>query len=56
MPENDAVKRLSDWIKASSPSITRSQTGLSITHEGKTYEIPFSTEGKTVSRSTLTKS
>ena len=54
--ENDAVKRLSDLIKASAPSITRSQTGLSITQDWSTYEIPFSTEGKTVSKSTLMKS
>ena len=52
--ENDAVKRLSDLIKASSPSITESQAGLSIKLDGKTYEIPFA-GNRTIFTSTLIK-
>ena len=52
--EADLVKRLGDLIAASTPKITRSQNGLSVTLNGVTNEITFSTEGKTVSKSTLT--
>ncbi len=51
--ENDLVKRLGDLIKQSTPVITRSQTALSITLNGQTNEIPFSTDGKTISSTKL---
>lgn len=52
--EADLVKKLSDLINAATPKITRSQTGLTVTLNGITNEIAFSTEGKVVSKSTLT--
>ena len=52
--EADLVKKLSDLIAAATPKITRSQNGLSITLNGQTNEIAFSTDGKTVSKQTLT--
>lgn len=52
--ENDVIKRLSDLIKSSTPSITRSTAGLSIELDGKTYEIPFA-GNRTIFTSTLIK-
>ncbi|WP_055076778.1 hypothetical protein [Pseudanabaena sp. 'Roaring Creek'] len=52
--ESDVIKRLNDIVKAATPSITRSQDGLSITLNGKTSLIAFEIEGTAVSTSTLT--
>jgi hypothetical protein len=48
--ESELVKRLGDLIAASTPKIRRSQNGLTVTLNGTTNEIAFSTEGKTVSK------
>lgn len=53
--ENDLVKRFGDLIKQSTPSIVRSQTGLSITQNGQTYEIPFAVDRQVISSKNLTK-
>ena len=52
--EADLVKKFTDLIAEATPKIARSQTGLSITLNGTTNEIAFSTEGKTISKTTLT--
>jgi hypothetical protein len=48
--EADLVKRFGDLIAAATPKITRSQNGLSITLNGQTNEIAFSTDGQSVSK------
>lgn len=53
--DSDLVKKFSDLIKQSTPSIVRSQSGISITQNGQTYEIPFADTAKSVSKTTLTK-
>lgn len=53
--ENDLVKRFGDLIKQSTPSIVRSQTGLSITQNGQTFQIPFAIDDQVISSKTLTK-
>lgn len=53
--DSDLVKKFSDLIKQSTPSIVRSRSGISVTQNGQTYEIPFADTAKTVSKSTLTK-
>lgn len=53
--DSDLVKKFSDLIKQSTPSIVRSQSGISVTQNGQTYEIPFADTAKSISKSTLTK-
>lgn len=53
--EDIVVNRLTELIKSSTPSVTQTQDGLQITQNGKTFEIPFSKEGATVSKSVISK-
>lgn len=53
--EDVLVARLTQLIKDSTPSIERTGDGLSISQNGKTFEIPFSKDNSTISKTTLSK-
>lgn len=53
--DSDIVQKFSELINQSSPSITRSPSGLSITQNGQTYEIPFKGNAVSVSKTSLIK-
>jgi len=54
--EDVIVAKFTELIKNATPSIVKSQTGLQISQNGKTFEIPFSSQSISISKSTLAKS
>lgn len=54
--EDVIVAKFTELIKNATPSIISTQSGLEISQNGKTFEIPFNIQATSISKSTLTKS